>query len=143
MSWLKEPIYQSYSADLAKLIGLNEAVVLQRIHGLIVFNQKEGRNKHDGRTWTYNPMRRWHEKYFPFLCLRTVERVFASLISKGLLVRGRYNKHPFDRTGWYTIDYEMEGQMFSAWQGHADQESSHKDTGNSQGKCASVVAGDE
>lgn len=94
------------SRKLAKLIGLNEAVVLQQIHYWLEINRKANKNFHDGRYWTYNSMKNWHEKDFSFWSFDTVKRTFASLVKRGFLVIGNYNKLKFDQTKWYSIDYK-------------------------------------
>jgi len=95
------------SRELAKIIGLNESIVLQQIHYWIELNRKTKSNFRDGRYWTYNSIKKWHENDFSFWGLNTVKRTFASLESKGLLIVGNYNKAGYDRTKWYSIDYEV------------------------------------
>ena len=51
--------------QLAKLIGLNEAIVLQQVHYWVTINEAGERNFQDGHTWTYNTLKEWHEQ-FPF-----------------------------------------------------------------------------
>ena len=94
------------SRELAKLIGLNEAIVLQQIHYWLEINRKANKNLRDGRYWTYNSMKNWHEKDFSFWSHNTVQRIFTSLVNKGYLIFGNYNKLKFDQTKWYSIDYE-------------------------------------
>jgi len=94
------------SRELAKRIGLNEAIVLQQIHYWLEVNRKTHKNFIDGRYWTYNSMRNWHENDFSFWSFNTVQRTFSSLEKKGFLVTGNYNKQSFDHTKWYSIDYE-------------------------------------
>ena len=52
--------------DLAKMIGLNEAIVLNQIYYWISVNKKQNRNFHDGKYWCYNSIREWQEENFPF-----------------------------------------------------------------------------
>lgn len=94
------------SRGLANAIGLNEAIVLQQIHYWLEINRKAGNNFRDGKFWTYNSMKNWHEKEFSFWSMNTVQRVFASLEKKGFLISGNYNKKSFDQTKWYSIDYD-------------------------------------
>ena len=61
---------------LAKLIGLNEAIVLQQVHYWLDINRKTKNNFHDGRTWTYNTYETWQEENFDIWSLRTVKRIF-------------------------------------------------------------------
>ena len=92
--------------ELAERVGLNESIVLQQIHYWLEKNRNDGRNFHDGRYWTYNSIKNWHEKNFRFWGFNTVQRAFASLIKKGYLITGSYNQYKFDQTKWYSIDYK-------------------------------------
>ncbi|EKZ6910763.1 conserved phage C-terminal domain-containing protein [Listeria monocytogenes] len=87
---------------LAREIGLNEAIVLQQIHYWL--NKKQ--NLHDGRYWTYRSIQKWQEENFSFWSVNTVKRTFTSLKEKKLLLTANYNKKKFDKTVWYSIDYD-------------------------------------
>lgn len=97
--------------DLAKLIGLNEAIIIQQIHYWIEINKKAERNFYDNRYWTYNTIKEWHEKYFPFWSFNTVHRTIQKIESMGILLVGSFNQDPSNRTKWYTIDYEVLGKL--------------------------------
>ncbi|MBS3938487.1 MAG: hypothetical protein KGZ50_07950 [Peptococcaceae bacterium] len=92
------------SKELANLLGLNEAIVLQQIHYWLESNRKTGKHLHEGRHWTYNSIKTWHEENFEFWSFETVKRTFAKLESIGLLLTGSFNKSPMDKTKWYSID---------------------------------------
>lgn len=92
--------------DLAMLVGLNEAIVIQQVHYWIEINKKAERNFHDDRYWTYNTLKEWHQNYFPFWSFNTVRRTIRNLEEKGILLVGSFSKNPADRTKWYTINYE-------------------------------------
>ncbi|MBS3937834.1 MAG: hypothetical protein KGZ50_04585 [Peptococcaceae bacterium] len=94
------------SKELANLLGLNEAIVLQQIHYWLEINRKAGKHFHEGRHWTYNSIRNWHEENFEFWSFDTVKRTFAKLESAGLLLSGNFNKEPMDKTKWYSINEE-------------------------------------
>ena len=88
---------------LAKLFkSLDEAAVLQQIHYWVSRSDKV----HDGKKWTYNTMEDWL-KQFPWIgSTRTLKRYFDDLEAKKILKVGNFNKVKFDRTKWYTIDYD-------------------------------------
>lgn len=88
------------NVELARTIGLNEAIVLQQVSYWLEKSDKV----YDGKPWTYNSMVDW-QKQFPFWSLDTVKRTFTSLEKMELLVTSNFNKAKFDRTKWYTIDY--------------------------------------
>lgn len=100
--------------DLAEAIGLNEAIVLQQVHYWIEINRQTNRNFRDGKYWTYNSMKNWHENNFRFWSIDTVKRTFTSLERKGLLISGTYNKAKFDQTKWYSINYKALDALESA-----------------------------
>lgn len=92
---------------LARAIGLNQAIVLQQIHYWLEVNRRAGRNYHDGSYWTYSTMEEWWKRDFRHLwSYDTLCRIFSRLEDAGLLLVGNYNQIRYDRTKWYTIDYE-------------------------------------
>jgi hypothetical protein len=91
---------------LAKLIGLNEAIIVQQVHYWLENKREAGKEKKiDGFHWVYNTLEEWH-KQFPFWSSKTVQRTISKLENKGLLISGCFNKMPTDRTKWYRINYE-------------------------------------
>lgn len=96
---------------LAKLIGLNEAIVLNQLHYWIEKNKRADKNYYDGNYWVYNTYDDWQKYDFEYWSVDTVKRTFGKLEKSGLVISGNYNKMPMDRTKWYTIDYEMLEKM--------------------------------
>lgn len=90
---------------LATKIGVDAALVLQQVHYWIEINRKKDSNFHDGAYWTYNSIKDWN-KCFPFYGERTIQRIFKKLKDLGILKAGNFNKAKFDKTSWYTIDYD-------------------------------------
>ena len=45
--------------ELAAVIGLNEAIVLNQIHYWIEKNRGDEMHYRDGRTWTFNTYKEW------------------------------------------------------------------------------------
>ncbi|WP_392406403.1 hypothetical protein ACF3OJ_03200 [Cardiobacterium hominis] len=93
--------------SLAEKVGLNEAVVLQQVHYLIVAGRTtpERDRKFDG--WVYNTVAGWQEQYFKFWSTKTLQRAITSLEEKGLLIsRQDRNYSNFYRMKWYAIDYK-------------------------------------
>ncbi|WP_028982866.1 conserved phage C-terminal domain-containing protein [Sporolactobacillus terrae] len=88
--------------SLAEKIGLNEAVLTQQIHYWL--QKKE--NLRDGRYWVYGSYPYW-EKQFPFWSRITIKRTFTSLENANILITANYNKAGFDKTKWYTINYDQ------------------------------------
>lgn len=96
------------NTDLAMALGdLNEAIVLNQLNYWMNINEKAGKNRIDGRYWVYNTYAKWREENFPYWSETTIKRVFARLESKGIVISANHNKASFDKTKWYTIDYEQ------------------------------------
>ena len=85
--------------ELACLIGLNEAIILQQIHYWLENCKKNGSNYHDGHYWVYNTYNQWNEQ-FPFWKVDTIRRTIKKLEKSGLLITGNYNKLALDKTKW-------------------------------------------
>ncbi len=100
---------------LATIIGLNESIVLQQVHYWLKIKEKSQKNYIDGHYWVYNTYKQWQEQ-FPFWHLNTIQRTFSSLEKKGILISGHYNPAGFDKTKWYTINYDMLGALISSHQ---------------------------
>ncbi|HDF6263133.1 TPA: DnaD domain protein, partial [Staphylococcus aureus] len=57
------------------------------------------------------------QKQFPFWSLITIKRTIYSLEKQNLLLIGNYNKAKFDKTKWYTINYQtIEGMIRPSYQ---------------------------
>jgi hypothetical protein len=61
---------------------------------------------HDGRLWVYDSAKTWREK-LPFLSEKQIYTAFNNLERSGLIITACFNKAGYDRTKWYTIDYEV------------------------------------
>ena len=95
----EEPIF--FLPSLAEGIGINEAILLQKIHGWLQCTPKE----HIGRNWIYNSYRSWHEQ-LPFMSETTIKRAMKNLIDIGVVITENFNNKSFDKTLWYSIDYK-------------------------------------
>ncbi len=101
-----------FSPGLATKIGLNEAIVLATIHPWLEKNKNKDKNERDGHYWVFNTLPSWHEHFFSFWSLATVDRAFKSLRKSGLLIASsEHNKRPGDRTLWYRLDYDKLGVL--------------------------------
>ena len=94
-------------AKLATEIGLNENIFLQQVHYWLKGNEERDHNYKEGRYWVYNSYGDWVKESFPFWSKSTVKRTVQSLEKQGLIITtSKYNKKDYDKTKWYTIDYE-------------------------------------
>lgn len=95
------------SVELACVVGdLEEAVVLNQISYWIEKYKETNHNFRDSKYWVYNSYQKWHDDNFPFWHTSKIQRIFKSLEKKGLLISANYNSAGFDKTKWYSIDYE-------------------------------------
>lgn len=88
--------------ELATQYGTDEAIFLENLVFWVIRNRENERNFFDGRTWTYNSVRAL-KSLFPFWSDYQMRRVLESLIKQGVIVKGNYNKNPYDRTMWYAL----------------------------------------
>ena len=95
----------SFNINLAKKYGLEEAIFLENLIFWVIRNRANQTNYFDGRTWTYNSVRAFNV-LFPFWTSKQIRRVLDSLLKQGVIVKGNYNKNPYDRTLWYALAEE-------------------------------------
>ena len=94
------------NTELACLIGLNEAIVLQQLHYWLEKNKATATNYQDGHYWTYGTVQEYRDRDFKFWSFNTVKRTLTRLVELGFLIKGNFNKMKMDHTNWYTIDYQ-------------------------------------
>jgi len=87
--------------DLAKEIGLHEAVILQQMHYWL----EKSNHLINGCRWIYNTYRAW-QKQFPFLSLSSIRKAIARLKGLNLLKTERFDKQRWNQTKWYSINYQ-------------------------------------
>ncbi len=96
-------------ASLAQVIGLNEAIILQKLQFWTSHKQadplKYGKSFIEGRWWVYNTLAEWN-KQFPFWSENTVQRTLKSLLKQGLITVKTLDPNPRVRTNWYSINYD-------------------------------------
>lgn len=92
----------SYNVEIALAVGgAPEAVVLKEIAYWCKKNEEIGKNKHDGRFWTYKSIAQWKEDFPEFK--GNISHILQRLENGGWLASGNYNNTPFDRTKWYAV----------------------------------------
>ena len=84
----------------AEAIGLNEAVVVERLR----FWLSRSKHFHEGKPWVYNTYPDW-QRQFPFWSVFTVKSIFRRLEKLGVLESTqRFNRSRWNRTKWYTLN---------------------------------------
>ncbi len=105
------------SVALACVIGdCEEAIALNQVSYWIERYKEVNRNFKDGRFWVYNSYQKWHDDNFPFWHPSKIQRIFKSLEGKGLLLSANHNNAGFDKTKWYTIDYDKLQEMANEYE---------------------------
>lgn len=95
---------------LAEEIGLNESIVLLQLDYLQSISNSE---IIDGRKWTYQSTRKLHSEYFPFWSVATIDRALKKAEEAGLIFVGNFNKHSYDKTRWFAINWDVVSQLKS------------------------------
>ena len=107
--------------NLAKAIGLNEAIFLQQLHYWL----NRSNHNFDGQPWVYNTAADWAEQ-FPFWCEKTIRRVIDKLKKQNLIeTTPRFNKKNYDKTNWFTINYQSVEKLDSQFGQKASGQSVH------------------
>ena len=102
-------------------IGDRYAIALQQIHYWLDINKKSESKKpvsdrfhyRDGRWWTYNTYRQWHEESFRFWKERLIRKIFSELEEMGLIISDQFWSSRGNQTKWYTIDYEAVEALYN------------------------------
>ena len=109
-NYLLNEIPISVYPSLVEKFGLNEAIFLQVLHNwFMTYEQSRkdsARHWQKGRWWAYGTPETWKENNMPFLSASTIKRAITSLKEKGVILVDRFNKASYDRTNWYSIDYD-------------------------------------
>lgn len=109
--------------SLAVALGnINEAIILQQIQYWLK-NPKSGRLGDDGRKYIRDTVSEWNIQ-FPWLTERAIKTRLKSLKDKKIILTANLNKLKYDRTNWYSIDYDalnklmqMHSEETSPWKG--------------------------
>lgn len=87
--------------SLARELGLNEAIMLQQMHYWLIKSSYE----FEGVKWFYKTLEDWQTE-FPFWSAMTIRRTLTNLEKQKVIRIGNFNKKKFDKTKWYTIEYQ-------------------------------------
>lgn len=102
---------------LGKAFGVGEAILLDRIHGWLVFNEDRKMKDHfiDGKWWCYNTYEDWAkdiEVYSDTSC----KRYLTNLEDIGIIEStDRHNPNTHNRTKWYTVNYSAYETYMALW----------------------------
>lgn len=96
----------SFETEYAKKYGVEEAILLQNFIFWINKNKANKVHFYKGRYWTYNSKKAMLE-LFPFWSESQIKRIINSLINQGVLITGNFNKSPYDKTTWYSLEISI------------------------------------
>lgn len=91
-----------FDVEVARLYGINAAILLNNIAFWVVKNEANEENYHDGYYWTFNSIPAFN-KLFPYLTEKQIRAALDILRSEELILTGNYNDNRRDRTLWYTL----------------------------------------
>ena len=100
-----------FDIEVAQMVGVNAAVLLENIAHWCEHNQANNTNFHDGHYWTFNSTKAF-EELFPYIKSRGIRTALDKLKDGGLIVVGNYNKSPYDRTQWYALTEKAEALLY-------------------------------
>lgn len=75
--------------------------MLQQMHYWLL----KSANEFTGVKWFYKTLEEWQTE-FPFWSAMTIRRTLGSLEKQKIIKIGNFNKKKFDKTKWFTIDYQ-------------------------------------
>lgn len=91
-----------FDLAIAKRFGVNGAILIHNLNFWISKNKANKKHFYDGEYWTYNSIAAFTE-LFPYWTSRQLERIISNLVRDGAVIKGNYNKSPYDRTTWYAL----------------------------------------
>ena len=92
---------------LAKLVGINESIILQQIHWIIEIKEEheDDRTLYDGYIWCKYTLNQWHSK-LSWITPSGLFRILKRLEENGIVKSCKPNAGNRDQTKWYRIDHE-------------------------------------
>lgn len=95
-------MYFSFDSEVAKVVGVDGAIMLNNMYYWIAKNRANDKHYYENTYWTYNTINALTE-LFPFWSKKQISRILNKLIEDGYLSTGNFNKVSYDRTKWYTL----------------------------------------
>jgi len=96
-------------SSLALKIGLNESIFLN----LLNYWLSRSKNLKDDKTWVFNTLSKWCEQ-LPMFSERTLQRLIKKLQNIGIIEVQKHDRNRFNRTNWYTINYEKLNLLYKS-----------------------------
>ena len=100
----------TFDIMIAQKLGVNEAIIIRNIQFWIDKNKANNKHYYDGRYWTYNSISAFC-KIFPFWTRDQIRYILKKLTEKEILISGNFNKNPYDKTLWYSLNDEKLAEL--------------------------------
>ena len=94
-----------FNIIIAEKLGVNEAIMIKNFQFWLEKNKANEKSYYEGRYWTYNSIGAFC-KIFPFWSRDQIRYILKKLTDKGILISGNFNKSPYDKTLWYSLNEE-------------------------------------
>lgn len=95
-------IHHSFSTELAKKYGIEEAILIHHFQYWIAHNKNLNRNFKEGRTWSFQTIKEI-QAWFPYMSPKSVLWTLNRLVELKILLKKNFNKNPIDKTSWYAF----------------------------------------
>ena len=130
----------TFDIMIAQKLGVNEAIIIRNIQFWIEKNKANNKHYYDGRYWTYNSISAFCQ-IFPFWTRDQIRYILKKLTEKEILISGSFNKNPYDKTLWYSLNDEKLAELQELESGEklpdpsveipiSDNQNSNLDVGN-------------
>ena len=100
----------TFDIMIAQKLGVNEAIIIRNIQFWIEKNKANNKHYYDGRYWTYNSISAFCQ-IFPFWTRDQIRYILKKLTEKEILISGSFNKNPYDKTLWYSLNDEKLAEL--------------------------------
>lgn len=111
--------------DIIQHFGLKASVFLQQVHYWISSKSPKIGVFHDGKRWIYNTVSEWIDQIKIF-SERQFYRIIKKLKETGVLLIENLSAKKYNRTNYYTIDYERLKEVTGIHPGAAHKEFAQK-----------------
>ena len=112
--YTKDHSTHSFPVEWATALnGMEYAVFLSHVDYWINYNKRLGKNLREGRYWTFQTLEEMHN-HFPYLSIEQLRRITKRLNDEGILLKGQFNDSKWNKTIWYSIDYEKLETLISS-----------------------------
>lgn len=92
----------SFNPLIAKIYGVTEAIIISSFVFWTRTNYSKDTNFHENRFWCFGTAQFFMD-YFPYLTLDQIKYSLRSMVKKGVLLKGNFNKKGYDKTNWYSL----------------------------------------